>query len=80
MANENNLYTNLYYPHYFSCPGCHILPIYRRLLSRFPGLHSRVPDLPDAETRLALVRGLNPEVQVHVLRQHHVTSLVAALE
>ena len=42
--------------------------------------HSRVPDLPDAEARFALVRGPKPEVHVHMLGQHHVTSLAAALE
>ena len=49
-------------------------------VERFLDLHSSVPDLPDAEARFALVRGLKPEVQVHMLGQHHVTSLAAALE
>ena len=47
---------------------------------RFLELQSRVHNLPDEEARFALVRGLKSEVQVHMLGQHHVTSLPAALE
>ena len=49
-------------------------------VDRFLELQSRVPNLPDKEARFALVRGLKPQVQVHMLGQHHVTSLAAALE
>ena len=49
-------------------------------VERFLDLHSRVLDFPDAEARFALIRGLKPEVQVHMLGQHHVTSLASALE
>ena len=49
-------------------------------VERFLDLHFRVPDLPDSEARFALVRGPNPEVQVHMFGRHHVTSLAADLE
>ena len=49
-------------------------------VDRYLELQSRVPNLPDEEARFALVRGPKPELQVHMLGQHHVTSLHAALE
>ena len=49
-------------------------------VDRFLDLSSRVPTLSDTEARFALVNGLKPEVQVHMLGQHHCTTLAAALE
>ena len=48
-------------------------------MDRFLDLSSRVPNLPDAEAKFALVKGLNAEVQIHMLGQHHVNSLAEAL-
>ena len=48
-------------------------------VDRFLDLSSRVPTLTDTEARFALVNGLKPEVQVHMLGQHHCTNLAAAL-
>ena len=47
---------------------------------RFIDLYSRVPNLPDADAKFALVKGLKPEVQIHMLGQHHVNSPAEALE
>ena len=47
---------------------------------RFLDLSSRVPTLSDTNARFALVNGHKPEVQVHMLGQHHCTTLAAALE
>ena len=49
-------------------------------VERFFDLQSRAPALSDAEAHFALVCGLRPDVQVHMLGQHHVTSLAAAPE
>ena len=49
-------------------------------VDRFLDLSSRVATLSDTEARFALVNGLKPEVQVHMLGQHHCTTLAAALE
>ena len=49
-------------------------------MDRFLDLSSRVSNLPDAEAKFALVKGLKPEVQIHMLGQHHVNSLAETLE
>ena len=49
-------------------------------VDRFLVLSSRVQNLPDAEAKFALVKGLKPEVQIHMLGQHHVNPLAEALE
>ena len=49
-------------------------------VDRFLDLSSRVPNLPDAEAKFALVKGLKLEVQIHVLGQYHVNSLAEAPE
>ena len=48
-------------------------------VDKFLELQSRVPDLTGAESRFALVNGILPAVQVHVLGQHHCDTLAEAL-
>ena len=48
-------------------------------MDRFLDLSSRLSNPADAEAKYALVNGLKPEVEIHLLGQAHVTTLREAL-
>ena len=49
-------------------------------MEEFQNLTSRIPGLRDEEAKFELIKGLKPEIQIHMIGQHHVDSLEAALE